>query len=157
MYIFCRYPSPLSWDCCVWVNRGKLVQLARQHPPPLATLSFTCTYYVLRFFVPPLGLFPGWRSTLTHKQCCRAGACGLGMSTFRFFCDRTVRFSLPRWKKTLFRFVFVWITKTKRTFLSISISKKIFFKTFNQFFFRFSFLYGNVSFLQNKICRIQRI
>ena len=51
-----------------------------------------------------------------------------------FFCDQTVRFLLPLWKKTLFRFVFVWNTKTKKKFLSISISKKIFLKLLINFF-----------------------
>ena len=81
-----------------------------------------------------------------------------GCQRFVFFVIEQFVFYCPSEKKLCFVSFLFEIQKQKKRFKYFDI-EKAFFKTFNQFFFRFSFLflYGNVSFLQNKICRIQQI
>ena len=63
----------------------------------------------------------------------------LGISMFCFFCDQNFCFLLPLWKKTLFRFVFDWNTKTNKKGYKYFDIEKDFFKTFDQIFFCFLF------------------
>ena len=82
----------------------------------------------------------------------------VGMSTFRFFCDRTVRFFLPIWKKNFVSFRFCLKYKNKKTFLSISISKKIFLKLLINFFsfFVFRFYMETFCFFKTKFAEYNK-
>ena len=96
----------------------------------------------------PTKIWPFYRGISQRSDCITARDVNV-----LFFCDRTVPFLLPLWKKNFVSFRFCLKYKNKqKTFLSISISKEIFLKTFNQFFsfFVFRFCMGTFRFFKTK-------
>ena len=68
------------------------------------------------------GFFPQRRYNYVQMR----GEQVVGMSTFRFFCERTFRFFCPLEEKNVFRFVFVFEFKEKQRFVYCLLIKSFF-------------------------------